>query len=109
MADLPDVEYDNPGIDAESEAGATARAVFNGKVSGVYLLPGYNTVVILNHGSYYTVYGNISTPAVKIGDQVETGSNLGKLALKDEDTAHSSIHFEVWKNREKLNPSDWLR
>lgn len=109
LPDLPDVEYDNPGIDAETDAGASAMAVYKGKVSGVYLLPGYNTVVIVNHGNYYTVYGNISSPNVKNGDAVDTGSSLGKLALNDEDTNHSSIHFEVWRNREKQNPQDWLR
>lgn len=109
LPDLPDVEYDNPGIDAESDAGASARAVYQGKVSGVYLLPGYNTVVIVNHGNYYTVYGNIKNPSVKIGDSVEAGSTLGVLALNDEDSRHSSIHFEVWRNREKLNPQEWLR
>ncbi|MCH5224996.1 MAG: peptidoglycan DD-metalloendopeptidase family protein [Muribaculaceae bacterium] len=109
LPDLPDVEYDNPGIDAESDPGASAKAVFKGKVSGVYLLPGYNTVVIVNHGNYYTVYGNIANPAVKNGDNVEAGTSLGTLALKDEDSSHSAIHFEVWKNREKLNPQDWLR
>lgn len=109
MPDLPDVVYDNPGIDAESDAGASARAVFKGKVSGVYLLPGYNTVVIVNHGNYYTVYGNISSPSVKTGDAVDAGALLGRLALDEDDLSHSSIHFEVWKNREKLNPQDWLR
>ena len=109
MPDLPDVVYDNPGIDAETNAGASARAVYKGKVSGVYLLPGYNTVVIVNHGNYYTVYGNIATPSVKNGDSVDAGANLGALALNEEDSSHASIHFEVWKNREKLNPQEWLR
>ena len=109
LPDLPGVEFDNPGIDAETDAGSTARAVFKGQVSGVYLLPGYNTVVIVNHGDYYTVYGNISSPSVKIGDKVDTGSNLGQLALSEDDNGRSSIHFEVWKNREKLNPLEWLR
>lgn len=109
LPDLPDVEYDNPGIDAQSDAGASARAVFKGKVSGVYLLPGYNTVVIVNHGNYYTVYGNIATPAVKTGDDVTQGTSLGALAISDDDASHTKIHFEVWKNREKLNPQAWLR
>lgn len=109
MPDLPDIEYDNPGIDAESEPGASAKVVFKGKVSGVYLLPGYNTVVIVNHGNYYTVYGNIISPVVKNGDSVEAGDLLGKLAVDEDDSSHSSIHFEVWKNREKLNPQLWLR
>lgn len=109
MDELPDVEYENPGIDAESDRGAMATAVYKGKVSGVYLLQGYNTVVIVNHGNYYTVYGNISSPTVKTGDAVDMGSNLGTLAMNDEDTAHSQIHFEVWKNREKLNPEEWIK
>lgn len=108
LPDLPDVVYDNPGIDAETEAGSFAKAVFSGKVSGVYLLPGYNTVVIVSHGDYYTVYGNIQSPSVKVGDQVSAGQPLGKLAPDEDDSSHSSIHFEVWKNRDKLNPLDWL-
>lgn len=108
LPELPDVEYNNPGIDAESDAGASARAVYEGKVSGVYILPGYNTVVIINHGNYYTVYGNISSPSVKVGDEVVGGTTLGKLMVNDDDPAHSSIHFEVWMNREKLNPREWL-
>lgn len=109
LPELPDVVYDNPGIDAEVAAGSSAYAVFKGKVSGVYLLPGYNTVVIVNHDGYYTVYGNISTPSVKVGDSVEMGQGLGRLALNEEDNTHSSIHFEVWKNREKMNPLEWIR
>ena len=109
LPDLPDVVYDNPGIDARVSPGANALAVFNGKVSGVYMLPGYNNVIIVNHGSYYTVYGNISAPAVKVGDNVRAGQGLGKLAPDEDDNSHSSIHFEVWKNREKLNPLEWIR
>lgn len=109
LADLPGVEYDNPGIDAESDPGASARAVFKGKVSGVYLLPGYNTVVIVNHGNYYTVYGNIISPSVKTGDSVDSGTMLGKLAADEDNSGRSTIHFEVWRNREKLNPQDWLK
>ena len=109
LPDLPDVEFDNPGIDAETDNGASARAVYTGKVSGVYLLPGYNTVVIVNHGNYYTVYGNISSPTVKNGDTVEEGSLLGVLAKSDDNPDYSSIHFEVWKNREKLDPQAWLK
>lgn len=109
LPELPDVMYDNPGIDAETSAGASAQAVYSGKVSGVYVIPGFSTVIIINHGNYYTVYGNISSPAVKVGDVVKQGQALGRLALDEEDPTHSSIHFEVWKNRDKLNPLDWIR
>ena len=108
VPDMKDVEYDNPGIDAQSDPGASARAVYDGKVAGVYLLPGYNTVVIVNHGGYYTVYGNISSPSVKTGETVNAGYPLGQLAMSDDGSGRSTIHFEVWKNRDKLNPQDWL-
>ena len=109
LPDLPSVVYDNPGIDAETAAGASAQAVYQGKVSGVYMIPGYNTVVIVNHGNYYTVYGNISSPSVKVGDSVKAGQRLGALAPDEDDRGHSSIHFEVWRNREKLNPLEWIK
>lgn len=109
LPDMPNVTYDNPGIDAEVTKGAAAQAVYAGKVSGVYMIPGYNTVVIVNHGNYYTVYGNIQASAVKVGDSVKQGQSLGRLAPDDEDGSHSTIHFEVWKNRDKLDPLGWIR
>ncbi|MBD5204572.1 MAG: peptidoglycan DD-metalloendopeptidase family protein [Bacteroidales bacterium] len=109
LPELPDVMYDNPGIDAQVAAGATAQAVFGGKVSGVYMIPGFSTVVIVSHGNYYTVYGNIASPSVKVGDSVKQGQSVGRLAVDEDDPGHSSIHFEVWRNREKLNPADWIR
>ena len=108
LPDLPGVTYDNPGIDAEVSAGATAQAVYEGKVTGIYRLPGYNTVVIVSHGNYYTVYGNLATTSVKNGDTVRQGQALGKVANSDEG-GRPSIHFEVWKNRDKLNPAEWIR
>ncbi len=109
LPELPDVVYDNPGIDAQVSPGATAQAVYGGVVSGVYVIPGFSTVVIVNHGSYYTVYGNIASPAVKVDDKVKQGQSLGRLAVDEDDSSHSSIHFEVWHLREKLNPSEWIR
>ncbi|MGN0237449.1 MAG: murein hydrolase activator EnvC family protein [Lepagella sp.] len=109
LPDLPNVTYDNPGIDAEVANGATAQAVYAGKVSGVYKIPGYSTVVIVSHGDYYTVYGNIASTSVKVGDSVKQGQALGSVGRSEDDPSRSSIHFEVWKNREKLDPQGWIR
>lgn len=109
LPDLPGVEYDNPGIDAEVSKGASALAVYKGKVSGVYLLPGYNTVVIVNHDGYYTVYGNIASATVKVGDTVKEGQALGTVVEDEDNPGRGIIHFEVWKNRDKLNPQDWIK
>ena len=109
MPELPEVEYDNPGIDAEVATGATVKSVCGGKVSGVYKVAGYGTVVIVNHGEYYTVYGNLSSANVSVGTQVGGGHPLGVAAADPDDSRHGSVHFEVWKGREKQNPSSWLR
>lgn len=109
LPDLPDVTYDNPGIDAEVSAGSKACAVYPGKVSGVYVLKGFSTVVIVNHGTYYTVYGNLTNPSVKVGDTVKQGDALGKVVSDADDGGRSVVHFEVWRNRDKLNPMDWIR
>ncbi len=109
LPDLPDVVYDNPGIDAEVARGATAQAVYAGKVSGVYMIPGFSTVVIVNHGGYYTVYGNLASASVKVGDVVKQGSAVGRVADSEDSPGHGQIHFEVWKNRDKQDPLAWIR
>lgn len=109
LPDLPDVVYDNPGIDAEVARGASAQAVYAGKVSGVYMIPGFSTVVIVNHGGYYTVYGNLASASVKVGDVVKQGSAVGRVADSEDSPGHGQIHFEVWKNRDKQDPLAWIR
>lgn len=109
MPEMPEIEYDNPGIDAEVGKGATVKSVCGGKVSGVYKVAGYGTVVIVNHGEYYTVYGNLASANVAVGTQVGSGHALGTAGSDPDDPRHGSVHFEVWKGREKQNPSAWIR
>lgn len=109
MPEMPEIEYDNPGIDAEVATGATVKSVCGGKVSGVYKVAGYGTVVIVNHGEYYTVYGNLASTNVTVGTQVGSGHSLGTAGSDPDDPRHGSVHFEVWKGREKQNPSSWIR
>lgn len=109
MPEMPEIEYDNPGIDAEVANGATVKSVCGGMVSGVYKVAGYGTVVIVNHGDYYTVYGNLASTNVAVGTRVGGGHVLGTAGKDPDDPRRSSVHFEVWKGREKQNPSVWLR
>lgn len=109
MPEMPEIEYDNPGIDAEVAKGTTVKSVCGGKVSGVYKVAGYGTVVIVNHGDYYTVYGNLGSTNVAVGTNVSSGHALGTAGSDPDDSRRGSVHFEVWKGREKQNPSSWLR
>lgn len=109
LPDLPGVVYDNPGINVEVAIGTAVKSVYSGKVSGVYMVPGYQTVVIVNHGNYYTAYGNLKSPAVKVGDNVKAGQKLGSAGENLDDPGHGELHFEVYRNRDKLNPLEWIR
>ncbi|MFV0419067.1 MAG: murein hydrolase activator EnvC family protein [Dysgonomonas sp.] len=102
------VTTSSSGIDIRSQSGAEAKSVFNGEVSYVAAIPGYNTCIIVRHGTYYTFYGNIQSIYVKQGDRVTTGQSLGKV-YTDPDTGFSQIHFQLWRGTNKLNPEPWLR
>lgn len=102
------VTTSSSGIDIRSQSGAEAKSVFNGEVTYVAAIPGYNTCIIIRHGNYYTFYGNIQNIYVKQGDKVKTGQSLGKV-YTDPDTGFSQIHFQLWQGTNKLNPEPWLR
>lgn len=96
------------GIDIQSQAGAQAKAVFNGEVSRVVAFPGYNNCIIIRHGNYYTFYGNIQNVSVRQGDKVATGQSLGEV-YTDPDKGTSQLHFQLWQGTNKQNPEPWLR
>lgn len=102
------VTTSSSGIDVRSQAGAEAKAVFDGEVTYVAAIPGYNTCIIVRHGNYYTFYGNIQSIYIKQGDKVKTGQTLGKV-YTDPDTGYSEIHFQLWQGTTKMNPEPWLR
>ncbi len=101
------VETDNIGIDIESSAGAEARAVFDGVVSRVFVLPGYHTSVMIRHGKYLTIYANLSNVYVKQGDAVKARQSIGKVFTNTE-TNHTQLHFQIRRETIKLNPEEWL-
>lgn len=107
--ELRHVVTENNGIDIETESGSNARCVFDGKVSAVFQTEGFNTVVMVRHGSYITVYVNLANTFVVSGDQVKAGQEIGKIFSDPEDDKRTILHFEVRKEKEKLNPELWIK
>lgn len=106
---LKHVETDNAGIDILTSGGAGVRAVYEGVVSGIFKQPGFNSIVMLRHGNYITVYGGLGSVAVKMGQNVSAGTSLGTLAPDPEYDGSSVLHFEIRNEKSKLNPAAWLR
>ena len=106
--DLKYVRTNNNGIDIQTTSGAEAIAVFKGEVTRIFTIPGYNHSVIVRHGNYLTVYSNLSQVYVKAGDHVSTKQSIGKI-YSDPDNGNATIlHFQLWKEKTKLNPAPWL-
>ena len=107
-SELKYVRTSNSGIDIQTAPGSDARAVFNGVVTRVFVVPGYNNSVIVRHGNYLTVYSNLSQVYVKAGDAVSTRQALGKIYSDPEEGQATILHFQLWKEKTKLNPLPWL-
>lgn len=103
------VQVNNNGIDIEAVPGAVARAIFDGKVSAVFPQDGYNTVVMVRHGKYLSIYVNLSDIYVHTGEEIKAGQPIGKIYSDPEDGNRTILHFEVRKEREKLDPEQWVK
>lgn len=104
---LRNVKLDNKGIDIQGKPGAQARAIFNGKVAAVFKLNGLFNILV-RHGAYISVYCNLSSASVKTGDEVSTRQPLGQVFSNPADNGRTVLHFQLRREKEKLNPEPWL-
>lgn len=102
---LRGVQLDSKGINITGHPGAQARAVYKGEVTAIFTYGGmYN--VIVRHGSYMSVYCNLSSTSVRRGQQVEARQSLGTVAT--DASGNCTLHFQLRKETAKLNPEAWL-
>lgn len=102
---LRNVKLDNKGMDIKGKAGANARAIFDGEVSAVFQYNGL-TNVLVRHGSYISVYCNLSTVRVKKGSLVRARDVLGEVHTNAD--GETILHFQLRKETVKLNPELWI-
>jgi septal ring factor EnvC (AmiA/AmiB activator) len=98
---LHNVTLDNKGINIKGEAGAQVRSIFDGEVSAVFSFGG-TVVVMVRHGSYISVYCNLSSVNVRRGQKVTTRQALGRVGQDN------ILQFQLRKETQKLNPESWL-
>ena len=105
VAGLNGVQLDSKGINITGSVGAQARAVFRGEVTAIFTYGGmYN--VIVRHGSYMSVYCNLSSTAVRRGQNVEARQTIGTIAT--DASGNATLHFQLRKETARLNPEAWL-
>lgn len=101
------VTIDNKGIYLQTTSGSKARAVYEGQISGVFVMN--NTyVVIVQHGDYRSVYSGLSTIQVKQGDKVKAKQYLGTIYCDTEQDNKTELYFQIYEGKEIRNPELWL-
>jgi septal ring factor EnvC (AmiA/AmiB activator) len=108
---LFNIYTENYGIDIKTSRAASARAIFAGEVSSIISIPGTGTTVIINHGSFFTVYAKLSSVSVRKGSRVALKQSIGTVMTDDE--GNTQINFQVWRigangSSFKLNPEQWI-
>ncbi len=98
---LRGVRLDNKGINLKGQAGALARSVFDGEVCAVFNIGGVMGVMV-RHGSYISVYTNLSSVSVRRGQRVSTRQALGRVG------SDGILQFQLRKGSAPQNPSRWL-
>lgn len=98
---------DNPGIDIKTPSGSEVKSVARGDVSSVTFLPGFGSLVIVDHGNgVRSVYANLSSVSVTKGSTISEGSRIG---TSGENIDGELLHFELWNGRSRQNPTIYLR
>ncbi|MFD1467322.1 murein hydrolase activator EnvC family protein [Hymenobacter caeli] len=103
---LRHVVVENRGIDIQTSAGEPVRACFDGKVLTITSIAGMNTIVMIQHGDYFTVYAKLRSVSVSDGQHVSAREVIGTVAAGADGT--SELQFQVWHNSANLNPEAWL-
>lgn len=106
--ELKHVQNSSKGIDIKTSAGAEALAIYNGVVTRIFALPGFNNSVIVRHGNYLSVYANLVSIHVKAGDKVKTGQSLGKIFVDETQNNQTILHFQLFRDTQRLNPELWI-
>lgn len=97
----------NPGIVIATQPAAEVLAVFDGRVISVDIMPDYGTYVMVEHGSYHTVYSNFSLLYIRKGDDVKAGQIIGRAGTEAEPKG-AGIFFALFKDGQAVNPKSWL-
>ena len=99
------VVLNNKGTNYVGRSGARARTVFDGEVVAVFALSGMKHVLV-RHGSYITVYCNLSSVIVRKGQKVKARDLLGTVA--NDGSGNFVLHFQLRKETSLLNPEAWI-
>ena len=100
---------ENTGIDIHGSEGTEVKSIYDGIVTTVTYIRGYGNTVILDHGDgFYSVYTHVMDVEVEENSYVNAGDIIAHVGDSGS-LEGTKLHFEIWGNKDKLNPELWLK
>lgn len=100
---------ENTGIDIHGSEGTEVRSIYDGIVTTVTYIRGYGNTVILDHGDgFYSVYTHVMDVEVEENSYVNARDIIAHVGDSGS-LEGTKLHFEIWGNKDKLNPELWLK
>ena len=100
------------GVDIQAAPGSEVRCAADGTVDSVQSDAAMGTVVTVRHeGGFLSRYGNLGeNPGVAEGQKLRRGDVLGVIGSDGlmETGLESHLHFELCRNGESVNPTDYF-
>jgi septal ring factor EnvC (AmiA/AmiB activator) len=95
------------GVEFSTVPNSDVFVVLGGKIVFAGMMPGYDQVVVVEHGGRsYSLYGRLGSVAVKTGDVVEKDQKIATTSSPD--AKGRNFYFEVRKNGAPVNPETVL-
>ena len=101
------------GVDIKADKTTVVKAAADGKIKSIKNDPRYGLSIIIEHqNGFETLYANLLTSEfVQVGEEVKQGQSIGTVGntatFEIADEAH--LHFEISKNNETLDPSQYIK
>ena len=95
------------GWEYQTSPGASVHAVGPGKVIYAGTMPGYQAVVILDHGRRsYSLYGRLKETLKRLGDEVSGGEAIAVTSQPDH--RGRNFYFELRENGAPVDPAKYI-
>ena len=97
------------GIDFSGARNSNILAVAGGVVTWSGVRDGYGRTIDIDHGNgYMTRYAHNETNSVDVGDRVRAGDPIALMGSSGRATS-THVHFEVWYEGRRTNPTEVIR
>lgn len=102
VSEFSDIVF-SKGVEFVASDGAQVQAILGGIVAFSGTMPGYEKVVIINHGERsYSLYGSLEKSLVARGEKVSTGQEIGRAAVRS--GKRRNFYFEIRRNGKPIDP-----